>query len=125
MILTLKTTLRQEKLYGDDSDIEDNFEAREGDSKDSENEAEKEKEEEGAEKRGRMPRLLVIEDLEQEGSADDPELEDILVIEDFVEKSSGDDRELDVVLEDSIEEETEDESFKETLQRKSYHQKLN
>ena len=91
---------------GDDSDGEDSFEAKEGDS-----ENESEKKEEGTEKLGRMPRLLVIEDIEEEGSADDPELEDILVIEDFVEKSSGDDRELDVVLDDSIEEETEDEVF--------------
>jgi len=92
---------------GDDSDSEDSFEAKEGDSKDSENESEKK--EEGTEKLDRMPRLLVIEDLEGEGSADDTELDDIIVIEDFEEKSSGDDQELDVVLEDSVEEETEDE----------------
>jgi len=89
---------------GDDSDGEDSFEAKEGDS-----ENESEKKEEGTEKLGRMPRLLVIEDLEEEGSGDDPELDDIIVIEDFEEKSSGDDQELDVVLEDSVEEETEDE----------------
>lgn len=86
----------------EEGDDYDNFEAKEGDSKDSENEAEKEKEEEGTEKLGRMPRLLVIEDIEEEGSADDPQLEDILVIEDFVEKSSGDDQELDDILEDLL-----------------------
>jgi len=92
---------------GDDYDSEDSFEAKEGDS-----ENESEKKEKGTEKLGRMPRLLVIEDLEGEGSADDTELDDIIVIEDFEEKSSGDDQELDIVLEDSIKEETEDEVLK-------------
>jgi len=85
-----------------ESDSEDIFEGKEGDSKDSENEAEKE-EEQGTGQLGRTPRLLVIADLEkEEGSGDDLMLDDILAIEDFEEKSSGNDQEPDIILDDLL-----------------------
>merc|ERR1711936_891703 len=56
------------------------------------NEGEKKKEE-GTEKLGRTPRLLVIKDIEEEGSNEG---------EDFEEEGSSDDEELDDILEDFL-----------------------
>ena len=56
------------------------------------NEGEKKKEE-GTEKLGRTPRLLVIKDIEEEGNNEG---------EDFEEEGSSDDEELDDILEDFL-----------------------
>ena len=73
-------------------------------------EAEKEKKEEGSEKLGRTPRLLVIEDLEEDGSADDQELDAlVLVSEDLEDEGSGEDEELGDILEEILTEVTEEE----------------
>merc|ERR1711936_490245 len=76
------------------------------------NEGEKKKEE-GTEKLGRTPRLLVIGDVEEEGSNEGEELDDILTIEDFEEEGSSDGEELDDILEDFLKASKEEIPFEE------------
>jgi len=76
------------------------------------NEGEKKKEE-GTEKLGRTPRLLVIGDVEEEGSNDGEELDDIFTIKDFEEEGSSDDEELDDILEDFLKATQEEIPFEE------------
>ena len=76
------------------------------------NEGEKKKEE-GTEKLGRTPRLLVIGDVEEEGSNDGEELDDILTTEDFEEEGSSDGEELDDILEDFLKATQEEIPFEE------------